>query len=719
MKKTSIESKIGVGIAISLLMLVSIGFLTYHTTTNLVATQNWVARTYEVMGTLESGLAILTDAETDQRAYLLTGDNKYLQDCTNSQAQVSGWLEKMRQLTADNPAEQRRLDELEPLIRQRLMVLNSRIALRQSQGMQAAAEAVALRQGKDLMNRVWQVIAEMRENENALLGQRQEAARESARLNTVIVVTSSLLACAAGLLAFFIIQRDLRLREQAEREIKKSEGIMEAILDNTPAIIFMKDLAGRYLFVNRRFAEVTGFSRPEIKGKTAFDISKPELAAAAEGHFKAVLGAGKAVEFEETVMYPDGPHPHLAVKFPLRNATGEIYAMAGISTDITERRQFEQLLRESEERLRLLVENVKDYAIIMLDATGRVISWNGGAEQIKGYRAEEILGRHFSRFYPPDVAVSGFPEQQLAQAEAEGRSENEGWRVRKDGSQFWARVVITAIRNASGRLLGFAKVTGDLTERKMAEQMLKQLNESLRQQANELAMTNRELEAFSYSVSHDLRSPLRHIDGFVDLLKKQTQEKLDDRSRRYLGIIADSAREMGCLIDDLLVFSRMGRAEMRHTRVASNSLLEEAVAATKNDVQDREIIWKIGPLPEVQADPAMLRQVWMNLIGNAVKYTRTRTPAEIEVGCQDGSNGELVFFVRDNGVGFDMQYVHKLFGVFQRLHRADEFEGTGIGLANVRRIVSRHGGRTWAEGKINDGATFFFSMPKTQHSTTG
>ena len=233
--------------------------------------------------------------------------------------------------------------------------------------------------------------------------------------------------------------------------------------------------------------------------------------------------------------------------------------------------------------------------------------------EIKGYTAEEIIGRNFACFYPPDLVQQGFPAQQLAQAESEGRAENEGWRLRKDGSQFWATVVITAIRNPAGILLGFAKVTCDLSERKIAEQMLKQLNESLRLQAGELETANHELESFSYSVSHDLRSPLRHIDGFVDLLKKQNYEKLDDRGRRYLGIIADSARQMGCLIDDLLVFSRMGRTELRQTRLSLNSLIDETMQLIKVDTDDRNITWNIASLPDVQADPSMMRQVWLNL----------------------------------------------------------------------------------------------------------
>jgi len=243
------------------------------------------------------------------------------------------------------------------------------------------------------------------------------------------------------------------------------------------------------------------------------------------------------------------------------------------------------------------------------------------------------------------------------------------------------------------------------------------LEERVRERTGQLEIANKELEAFSYSVSHDLRAPLRHVDGFVDLLRKQSAEKLDDRGRRYLDIIAASARQMGTLIDDLLVFSRMSRGDLRRSKVASESLVHEVRDALQGEARGR-VVWKIDSLPQVEADAAMLRQVWANLIGNAMKYSRTRDPAKIEIGC-DTVNDEFVFFVRDNGVGFDMQYVDKLFGVFQRLHRADEFEGTGIGLANVRRIVSRHGGRTWAESKVDGGATFFFSLPKTPAETKG
>lgn len=244
----------------------------------------------------------------------------------------------------------------------------------------------------------------------------------------------------------------------------------------------------------------------------------------------------------------------------------------------------------------------------------------------------------------------------------------------------------------------------DITERRRVAAELQRRGELLE-------AANKELEAFSYSISHDLRAPLRHIDGYAALLEKSASESLNDKARRYLSTISESAKQMGQLIDDLLVFSRMGRQEMLRTAVNLDQLVKNVLHDLRHDLQGRSISWTIGPLSRIQGDPAMLRQVFANLIGNAIKFTGTRPLARIEIGCDRSNPHETVVFVRDNGVGFDMQYAAKLFGVFQRLHRADEFEGTGIGLANVRRIIHRHGGRTWAEGALDKGATFFFTVP--------
>ncbi|MEO8331388.1 MAG: CHASE3 domain-containing protein [Gallionella sp.] len=244
----------------------------------------------------------------------------------------------------------------------------------------------------------------------------------------------------------------------------------------------------------------------------------------------------------------------------------------------------------------------------------------------------------------------------------------------------------------------------DITERKRAMDELKKLNE-------EIKSSNKELEAFSYSVSHDLRAPLRSIAGFVELLKKYGYANADEKSKHYMEVISSSAVQMGRLIDDILTFSRIGRIEMLMTRVSLDHLVQEALKTLQPEIAGREIIWKISPLPKVEGERAMLQLVLVNLISNALKYSRPRATAVIEVGARTDGN-ENTFYVKDNGVGFDMHYVDKLFGLFQRLHRPEEFEGTGVGLANVQRIIQRHGGRVWAEGKVDEGATFYFSIPK-------
>jgi len=248
--------------------------------------------------------------------------------------------------------------------------------------------------------------------------------------------------------------------------------------------------------------------------------------------------------------------------------------------------------------------------------------------------------------------------------------------------------------------------------RRRVEDGLLQAREDLAKRAAELEAANKELEAFSYSVSHDLRAPLRHVAGYAELLQRQCSAALDDKGRRYMAMILEASKRMGNLIDDLLGFSRIGRAEARKVAVNLDQLVREVISELKHDTKDREIAWTVGALPVCYGDRSMLKVALMNLLSNAVKFTRIRPRAKIEIGYADRKDNQIELFVADNGAGFDIQYVNKLFGVFQRLHRADEFEGTGIGLATVQRIIHRHGGEVRAEGVVDQGATFYFSLPR-------
>ena len=282
----------------------------------------------------------------------------------------------------------------------------------------------------------------------------------------------------------------------------------------------------------------------------------------------------------------------------------------------------------------------------------------------------------------------------------------------------WALIV--AWFSASGRRIenGLRQARDhlqlELEQRRQREDEIRKLNQELTRQAADLEASNKELESFAYSVSHDLRAPLRHVVGFSELLQRHASSVLDDKSRRYMQTILESAKRMGNLIDDLLGFSRIGRAETKKTAVNMEQLVREVVAELGQETNGRDIAWKIGALPACYGDRSMLKVVLVNLVSNAVKFTRMRKPAKIEIGCAERKENQVEVFVRDNGAGFDMQYVNKLFGVFQRLHRSEDFEGTGIGLATAQRIIHRHGGQMRAEGAVDQGATFYFSLPKAQ-----
>ena len=284
-----------------------------------------------------------------------------------------------------------------------------------------------------------------------------------------------------------------------------------------------------------------------------------------------------------------------------------------------------------------------------------------------------------------------------------------------DGSLHWIAAHGSLYRTQQGKPTRMLGIVVNITERKQAEEDLRRLKEELevrvKKRTAALAIANDELAAFGFTVSHDLRAPLRHIGGFIKMLEEHAGGSLDEKGRRYLQIISESAQRMGHLIDDMLTLSRVGRATIAATTVDLRQLVDEAVKELAPEMSGRTIEWQIGDLPKVRGDPTLTRTAIINLVANAIKFSRLRNPSRIEIGSEE-TETEVICFVRDNGIGFDMQFAEKLFGVFERLHRAEDFEGTGIGLASVRRIVERHGGRTWAEGEIDRGATFYFSFPK-------
>jgi PAS domain S-box-containing protein len=375
----------------------------------------------------------------------------------------------------------------------------------------------------------------------------------------------------------------------------------------------------------------------------------------------------------------------------------------------------DELEKEVAERTRQAsLLNLTHDAIFVRDMDFVITYWNQGAQELYGWAPEEAIGKRSKELLhtifpaPPDEIHAV-----LLQA---GRWEGELRHTKADGTEVVVSSRWSVRRDDQGRPVAILETNNDITEGKRRELEIRTLNEELGKRAAELESINKELEAFAYSISHDLRAPLRHMAGFTELLRKNAGSVLDEKSQRYVTMIMESAQRMGSLIDDLLAFSRIGRAETHKALVSLEQLVQEALTEVRQEAEGRRIVWRVGTLPAWYGDRSMLRLALVNLIANAVKFTGTREQAEIEIGCADHKYDQLVVFVRDNGVGFDMKYVNKLFGVFQRLHPPEAFEGTGIGLATVQRIVHRHGGRVWAEGLVDHGATFYFSLSKSQES---
>jgi PAS domain S-box-containing protein len=692
----------------------------------------------EVVMEAESLLADLVDAEGSVRGYVLTGDPTFAEAYYHTARDLPKQADRLKTLVGDNPVQEARASELCARASEKMEFLRAAEQFMRVGARDKAVEKIKSGEGLRIMNEFRRSREDFLKEEQRLDAERHEAAQNSwQRFNWLLVAGSAIDLFLAVILAILfsggISKRIVTLTENAKalaegkplteaiqgtdeiahldrvfREIAKAleEAARQerAFSENALDVICSFDAEGRFLKVSPSSFKVWGYLPEELIGRRYTEFVIHEEIEKSEQAEQAVL-AGKALtDFENRYRRKNGTIVDMMWS---ASWSGTDKVMFAIARDITERKRDEAAMLDSEERYRLLFEsNPHPIWVYDLD-TLTFLAVNPAAIQRYGYSREEFLAMTIKDIRPPEDLPALLEHVSKVSS---GRNDSGSWRHRKkDGEiidvEITSHQLIFSGRNAE------IVLANDITERKRAETAIRRLNEDLENRTVQLEAANKELEAFSYSVSHDLRAPLRAIDGFSRILVEDYSENLDADARRVLDVIRGNSQNMGRLIDDLLAFSRLGRKQVERSLIDMKELAADVSRQVTLASAEKEICLNLGSLPPAHGDPALIRQVFINLFSNAAKYSKPKEAVVIDV---DGysENGEQVYYVKDNGVGFDMNYANKLFGVFQRLHSAEEFEGTGVGLAIVQRIVHRHGGRVWADGKVNEGATFFFTLPK-------
>lgn len=526
-----------------------------------------------------------------------------------------------------------------------------------------------------------------------------------------------------------VIAQDITERKRVEEKLRKSEDLFSKAFHGSPSpMTIARQTDGVYIEANMSFLQMVECGREEVIGHTSLDLNLIDSKGRSQ-IIRQLHDQGVIHNVEVQAKSKSGRRLNLLTSIENTELVGEACTITTM-LDITERKQAEEALQvvhaelehKVQERtvelsqanalLQALMDNMPDH-IYFKDTQCRFIrNSKSQANAIGLSDPAQVVGKTDFDFFPH--AAKAFAEEQEVMRSGKPLIDFEEWVVWPDGRETWVSTTKLPLRDASGQTIGIFGISRDITERKRTEQAIRQLNADLEKQAAQMQAANKELEAFSYSVSHDLRAPLRAIDGYTRILVEDYEQILDSEGKRVCDVISREARRMGQLIDDLLSFSRLGRREMHSSKIDMKSLAVSVFKELMKEEKGEHIDFQIAKLPSVRGDVSMMRQVWMNLLSNALKFTSKKERAIIEVGSQP-SRDELIYYVRDTGTGFDMEYSNKLFGVFQRLHSESEFSGTGVGLAIVQRIIHRHGGRVWAEGEVDKGATFYFAFPRKEN----
>ncbi len=751
------------GVALALGLFCLVGALAVLNFRALRESADWIAHTQDALAYLAEVGDAATDLESRFQEYMLAPTGERRTALEDVLATVPPLLGELAVLLEDSAAQMARLETLRERIMERETTMEAAVALRWEAGIEEALAVAGGGVGVAQRQAIQEALRELRRAERAILAERSERAAGNAR-NTLVITAAALLAGLGVLmLVYTFLAREIRQRRGVQQELEEaraalerrvdertrelqaanaqlreesrerlnaeqaalnSEGRFRAFMDNSYVLAYMKDEEGRYVYVNNLWENYFGKTEAEWRGRNDAEIWGGDTHAALTNNDRIVLEENAPRQFYESAPTADGTVLYgLSMKFPVTGPSGERY-LGGISMDITSRMEAEQAIRRSEERFNLATRAANE-VIYEWRVGPNTVWWSDGVKRLFGY--EHDGGFHpasvwLDRIHPEDrdAIIRGMDE---AMARGDTVWTGEYRFARADGG--YVRIVDRGMilyedgpeGPKADRMVGAML---DVTSLKETQEALEALNAELEQRVEDrteqLEQANRELEAFAYSVSHDLRAPLRAIDGFSRATLEDYGGSLPEEGRDFLRRICRAANEMGTLIDDLLDLSRIGRRPLRGGTVRLGEIARRVQAKLTQEAPDREVEWIIADPPPVTGDPGLLQVALYNLFANAWKFTGKNEAATIQFGYKDDPAAGVVYFVSDNGAGFDRRFADKLFGPFQRLHSRDEFPGTGVGLATVQRVIHRHGGSIWAEGAPGEGAAFYFTLALPQEN---